>query len=864
MALSISSQQSSRKPGRRRFIDKILRKRLSLDASSLSPPSLGMTRINDSELDTRRPSRSRGWLHSLGRSLETHSFLDNDANSIYNHDSGIETDFQYDTHDDSHDESHDESHDGMLDLHADVFSNDSVDSYARKNEKVDFQGLGPAVLGQDEEKLPWAGVTYEALVFPKLARVTRKSNKSPKLLNNLFLAQELGGNASESEEKDDSSDDEDIGDEKARLQEDTALAMNPNETLVMEFSKDGKYLAVAGRDCRITVWQVISSPLSRLQYNNKESLKQKEEPSRSRKGKSRPYRSAPVFHLEPVVVFEGHTSTILSLNWSKNNFLISGSMDWTVKLWNVEREECLETFQHDDFVTAVAFHPTDDRFFVSGSLDNCVRLWSILESSVSYIKNLGDDVMVTALALTPTGNYVIVGGFNGSLFALETNGLHFVHRIELKENSMTFHHRRNNKITGIRVFENPSAATVPKMQLLKWNILVTTNDSKVRLIDLGLRKLVTRFKGSSNSSSSIVASLSEDDKYIISGSEDHWCYVWENNNSIINNKLRSAVKDIYIEGKILVTEKHKKVTKALQDSKIWKKLNMQHFLDDANSHAFVANENSSYTAFHAHHNSVNAAIFAPDTSKKLLEFSDDIIYDLVKRGPSLVRAGVVKRKDSDPDELNYGHIIVTSDTTGLIRVFRQDSAYFIRKGLVEFRKTCKSSNHAELCPLVSNGRKLDLGGLNKKLIKTRSTSPSIDRSLTFKTLQNKLKPNPRNGTFTPSSNHLSRPQSSRSTVVLDSPSKSYNVVSSSSQVNLQELNKSIPRTKDDRLNVTLAFRDDDARSISDESTAFKYSGLTPTIGVSPNTPPRAVSPFSAKSPSAFEKVSIGDQPAATS
>lgn len=814
-----------------------------------------MTRSNDSALNSRRPSPRRGLLLSLGRSLDTHTYLDNDGNSIYNHDSGIETDYHYDTHDDSHDDSHDESNDGMLDLHADVFSNDSVESYARQNEKVDFQGLGPTFQGQDEDKLPWAGVTYEALVFPKLARVTRKSNKSPKLLNNLFLAQELRGSA-EVEESGDSSDDEGVADEKARLQEDTAQAMNPNETLVMEFSKDGKYLAVAGRDCRITVWQVISSPLSRLQYNNQESLKRKEEPSRSRKGKSRrPYRSAPVFHLEPVMVFEGHTSTILSLDWSKNNFLISGSMDWTVKLWNVEREECLETFQHDDFVTAVAFHPTDDRFFLSGSLDNCVRLWSILESSVSYIKNLGDDVMVTALSLTPTGNYVIVGGFNGSLFALEINGLHFVHRIELKENTMTFHHRRNNKITGIRVFENPAAASVPNMQLLKWNILVTTNDSKVRLIDLGLRKLVTRFKGSSNSSSSIVASLSDDDKYIISGSEDHWCYVWENNNSIINNKLRSAVKDIYIEGKILVNERHKKVTKALQDSRLWKKLNMQHFLDDTNSHAFVANENSSYTSFHAHHNKVNAAIFAPDTSKKLLEFSDDIIYDLVKRGPSLVKAGVVKRKESDPSELNYGHIIVTSDTTGVIRVFRQDSAYFIRKDLVEFRKTCKSSNHAELGPLVSNGYKLDLSGLNKKLIKTRSTSPSIDRSLGFKTLQNKLKPSSRSGNLTPSSNQLTRPQSSRSTLVLDSPAKGYNVVSSSSQVNLQDLNKTIPRTKDDRLNVTLAFRDEDARSsLSDESTAFKYSGITPTIGVSAHTPLRATSPLPAKSPSTFEQV----------
>ena len=72
-------------------------------------------------------------------------------------------------------------------------------------------------------------------------------------------------------------------------------------------------------------------------------------------------------------------------------------MDKTVKLWHVDRDRCLQTFEHEDFVTSVKFHPLDDRFFLSGSLDNGVRLWSVLENSVSYSKNLGDEVLITAL-----------------------------------------------------------------------------------------------------------------------------------------------------------------------------------------------------------------------------------------------------------------------------------------------------------------------------------------------------------------------------------------------------------------------------------------------------------------------------------
>ena len=111
-------------------------------------------------------------------------------------------------------------------------------------------------------------------------------------------------------------------------------------------------------------------------------------------------------------------------------------MDKTVKLWHVDRDRCLQTFEHEDFVTSVKFHPLDDRFFLSGSLDNGVRLWSVLENSVSYSKNLGDEVLITALEFSPDGLHCFVGGFNGSLFILETKGLFEVFRVEIKERSI--------------------------------------------------------------------------------------------------------------------------------------------------------------------------------------------------------------------------------------------------------------------------------------------------------------------------------------------------------------------------------------------------------------------------------------------
>lgn len=83
----------------------------------------------------------------------------------------------------------------------------------------------------------------------------------------------------------------------------------------MKFSKDGKYLAAAGRDAVIRIWKVISSPLGRLEYNQNE---RDTSPTRSNK-RDAVFDSAPVFHKTPIEL-RGHTSGIISLEWSKNNF----------------------------------------------------------------------------------------------------------------------------------------------------------------------------------------------------------------------------------------------------------------------------------------------------------------------------------------------------------------------------------------------------------------------------------------------------------------------------------------------------------------------------------------------------------------
>ncbi|KAK5102987.1 hypothetical protein LTS08_003790 [Lithohypha guttulata] len=255
-----------------------------------------------------------------------------------------------------------------------------------------------------------------------------------------------------------------------------------NAVWAAEVSKDGQYYAAAGQDKKLKVWRVISSDQDRespLGGNEQDVI-----------------LSAPVFGQELVREYEGHTAAILDLTWSKNNFLLSSSMDKTVRLYHISRPECLCAFKHNDFVTSISFHPRDDRFFLAGSLDSKIRLWSIPDKNVAYWTPVQD--MVTAVAFTPDGKTAIAGTLSGICILYDTEGL-----------------KAHSQIHISRPVGSPDV-----------KILITSNDSRIRLYNLRDRSLEVKFRGNENNSSQIRASFSDDGKYVICGSEDKRVYVW--------------------------------------------------------------------------------------------------------------------------------------------------------------------------------------------------------------------------------------------------------------------------------------------------------------------------------------------------
>lgn len=459
---------------------------------------------------------------------------------------------------------------------------------------------------------------------PRYIRVKTR-NKKLKEFNRLFLAQELSiDNADDQEEPQGRAPATAVG--RKILRGDSAAIWTA------EFSLDGKYLAVGGKDSVVRVYAVISTPEDRKAQESDEA----------QCGSNGEKLSAPVFRSKPVREFEGHSGEVLALSWSKNGFLLSSSMDKTVRLWLPSRPECLCTFQHSDIVTSIAFHPTDDRFFLAGCLDSQLRLWSIPDKSAPFAAETTE--FITAVGFSPDGKTAICGVLSGMCTFYETEGLESQFQIHVR--SSRGKNAKGSKITGIQtaaVDNGPDKGDV--------KVLISSNDSRVRVYSLNTRMLEAKFRGHVNQSSQIHARFAEDPSYIICGSEDRMAYIW----------------------------------------------------GPASSGADMRDKQP-YEYFDAHPEVVTTAVIAPTKSKQLLSASGDPIYDLcnpppvmlvsldesqptVPEGENTERATqtpTLKKPEESPAYIERskhhdGNIIVTTDRTGTIKVFRQDCAFSKRQ-----------------------------------------------------------------------------------------------------------------------------------------------------------------------------------------
>jgi WD40 repeat protein len=198
----------------------------------------------------------------------------------------------------------------------------------------------------------------------------------------------------------------------------------------------------------------------------------------------------------------GHTESVVSVQLSKKGtYALSGSQDFTMRLWDISRGETVKTFKLPlvEFL-AVALSP-NGRYALSGNSDSVLRLWKISNGKVIY-ELKGHSDAVSAAAFSPDGQSALSGSWDRTLILWNVSSAQAIQ-------SFMGHAARVNAVAF-----SPDGRYV----------LSGSDDHTLKLWDVATGKAIKTFRGHSLGVRSI--SLSPNESFLLSGHNDHTLKLW--------------------------------------------------------------------------------------------------------------------------------------------------------------------------------------------------------------------------------------------------------------------------------------------------------------------------------------------------
>ena len=262
-----------------------------------------------------------------------------------------------------------------------------------------------------------------------------------------------------------------------------------------------------------------------------------------------------------MIISLGHSDSVNSIAFSPDgHFVLSGSSDKTIKLWNTKTGKLIQTIEsHSGLIESGALSP-DGHYILSGSYNGTIELWN-LKTGVLIHSMHGHTKSVKSIAFSPDGSYAISGSKDKTLklWNIETGKL--VRTMEGHGSwvsSVAFSPDGRYILSGsfdktIKIWNVETGRLIRTMESLSTSITSVTfspdgnyilsgsYDGVIEIWDVETGVLFRSMHGHSGAVNSIT--FSPDGHYVLSGSNDATIKLWD----IETGKLIKTMKGHYAE-----------------------------------------------------------------------------------------------------------------------------------------------------------------------------------------------------------------------------------------------------------------------------------------------------------------------------
>ena len=194
------------------------------------------------------------------------------------------------------------------------------------------------------------------------------------------------------------------------------LEAHPGGVTAVVFAPSERFFASAGQDGSVQIWRIDSPPASALDVDIDKVTTPDWDGSLSRWVPNIAVEETTKVTIQPVIEPVGrleHNAAVQAVSFAPGRRQLLTASGSSIQVWDIARQELLQTYEHHNRVTAAAYFPDGDRF-ASSTAAGTVHIWRIDTAQETLVMR-GHDGAVRGLTVSPDGAMVATAGADNTV-----------------------------------------------------------------------------------------------------------------------------------------------------------------------------------------------------------------------------------------------------------------------------------------------------------------------------------------------------------------------------------------------------------------------------------------------------------------